>query len=383
MTAALLLATSFLLSGTAESGSLQQSGQIAPALRKMLSNGAVCLTQTFPGAKQSSLNIFFSAAGTEDTPEKHGRRHLLEHVAARSVQGLDSFIEGAGGMLVPTTSRDWMRFEIIVPKGLEDIALEAIRRILTPVRISKEIVERERKIIAHESALRRKDELLSAKAWTTLFDDSALDPFGSEKGLDSITPEELEGMWRQMLRGNGIALVAVGDFDLNRTARVLTSIGETLPSGPQQELRARSQSTIATRGDQAFSARIEPIDRPAGVAGVAMGLLAAMQTPDSAAFIQPSPRPSVMTVYSSRSIQKAIETITEDPDCTDPGSLQSALRRWVGSFEGSPSRMAELRGILLLVNPAMSPNDLITMLRQATRSEITLAHERWKAGISL
>ncbi len=73
----------------------------------------------------------------------------------------------------------------------------------------------------------------------------------------------------------------------------------------------------------------------------------------------------------------------EDPDCTDPESIQRALRQWIVSFERSPSQMAELRGILLLINPAMTPNDLMTSLRQATRSEIALAHERWKAGISL
>ncbi len=383
MTVALLLASTLLTGGIPEPVLAKQGSQIAPALRRVLPNGAVCLSQTFPGAKQSSINVFFSAAGTEDTTDKHGRRHLLEHVAARSIPSLDSFLEGAGGGLIPSTSRDWMRFEIVVPRGLEEIGLDALRRTLTPLKFSAEMVEREKKIIAHEAALRRKDELLSASAWTTLFDESGLDPFGNPQGLASVTAEELEGVWRQMLKGSSIVLVAVGDFDLDRTARILASIGESLPAGTQKPLRERVQTTVATRGDRAFSARIEPIDRPAGLAGIAIGLVAAMQTPDSAAFIQPSGRPSVMTVYSGRSIQKAIETVMEDPSCTDPSTLQAALQRWLKSFEGSPSRMAELRGILMLTNPALSPKDLLTTLRQATRSDITLAHERWKAGISL
>lgn len=132
-----------------------------------------------------------------------------------------------------------------------------------------------------------------------------------------------------------------------------------------------------------FSARIEPIDRPSGAAGIAIGLIAAFQTPDAAAFIQPSARPSVMSIYSSRSVQRAIETVLEDPTCADPSALQATFQRWLKSYEGSPSRVAELRGILMLINPGLAPADLLTTLRQAGRSDITLAHERWKAGISL
>jgi len=383
MTAAILLAGTLLTELSPSISNPKQGSLIAPALRKVLPNGTACFTQTFPKAKQASINIFFSAAGTEDSPEKHGRRHLLEHVAARSVPGIDAFLEGAGGMLLPTTTRDWMRFEIVVPTGLEDIGFEAVRRIFIPHKFSKEMVEREKKIIAHESALRRKDELLSASAWTTVFEESGLDPFGSPTGLSDVSAEELEALWRQMLRGSAIALVAVGDFDLDRTSRALVTIGETLPTGAPKELKERRQTTLSTRGDQVFSARIEPVDRPSGAAGIAMGLIAAFQTPDAAAFVQPSPRPSVMSIYSSRSVRKAIETIMEDPACTDPASLQTTFQRWLKSYEGSPSRMAELRGILMLISPGLAPNDLLTSLKQASRSDITLAHERWKAGISL
>ena len=72
----------------------------SPLNRTILGNEAVVLTESFPKSPTVSVQLFVSASATPDTPETHGWRHLIEHLAAPGRnRDLDRRIESAGGFL--------------------------------------------------------------------------------------------------------------------------------------------------------------------------------------------------------------------------------------------------------------------------------------------
>src|SRR4051812_48412530 len=78
-----------------------------PRLRTIFKNGAVLLVENLPQAKYVSVQLFASDKHLPDTPETHGYRHLLEHLALKGPKrDLDLQMERQGVFFLGRTLRD-------------------------------------------------------------------------------------------------------------------------------------------------------------------------------------------------------------------------------------------------------------------------------------
>jgi len=196
-----------------------------PRLRTVLDNGAAVIVEKIPGAKTLSVQFFASSRGTEETPISNGLRHLLEHLVAKGPKGdLDDRLETAGGFLQAETQRETMQFKLTLPAGQLALGLSSVAQLMQMPVVTPEMIQHEAKIIGQEEALREDTGKLSIAAWTQAFGDKGLDVMGNLDVIQNATPTMLEKIHRTQFSGPNLAIVVVGDVDLDSATKACSEI---------------------------------------------------------------------------------------------------------------------------------------------------------------
>ncbi len=338
--------------------------QESDQLKTLLPNGAVifCEKRESPFV---SVQLILSNRDFPDLPSNYGYRHLIEHIAARSIPGHDLEIESSGGFLFCSTSRDWMRFEWRLPPDKLSLAYKGIGQLLKDCGATEDLIKRESILVGREVDLASTPEIASKQAWKSVYGAEGIDPVGNKESVSGAKPDDLRGLWRQMTRGSNVVISACGTLD----QKLFTSSCKDLLSG----LMTSKPGPIATRAiDGSFGAAgmvgvpIPSITTKQGVNALvaAFGLAGRLNRP----FITYTP--SIRSGMALVGTTDPYDSIKQVVDVEDPAIIFILGRinaiEWVKSRLSTPDGAAEFNGTLLSLSPSLRPAKLIESIELAS-----------------
>jgi predicted Zn-dependent peptidase len=276
-------------------------GQDQVRLRTILPNGAVILVERVPDAKVTSIQLFLSSRGTEETRETSGYRHLMEHLIAPGTNGdLDVRLETEGMELEPRTLRDAMVFEVRAPRQKLGSALKALSELAKSPTIDQPSIDREIGLIRQERLFRSWMSLLGEAAWDKAFPDGASDPFGSREAMQSATPARLAELHRKMFVGRNVALVIAGDVDLDDATAQGRQLLELWPEGKGTVMTPRKPGhggdLKVDAAGEAIGIPVATYRDPSTAASLAVALFVASRLEHSFVTYTPSAQPGMIIV---------------------------------------------------------------------------------------
>lgn len=336
--------------------------QDSERLRTLLPNGAVVLAERVEKMESISVHLVVPSRGTEETVSNHGARHLLEHFLARGPRrDLDRRLEAKGGLLLARTLRDATVFQVEVNRGDWPLALQAVQEALQLGEVTPEALERERKILNEESALREPTSLLSSEIWTAAFGDDGLDPSGSETGFARVTPESLRALHRKLLQAKGVTLLVRGEINVDQVTAAGRKFLSTLTPSASDFRRREAQppTKIKSNYGTARGTVVSGLQNPSTLATLAAGLALASELEEAFFTYTPSTRSGCALIGQVFPTDAFAEVV----DQTDPASLfargRTLLKEWLRTQLGDSADGGTNRAILLSQSPGLRLDQLL------------------------
>jgi hypothetical protein len=349
----------------------------SPQLRSILPNDSVvwCENRKSPYV---SIHLFLSCKGMPDTLETFGYRHLLEHIAARAIPGLDREIETAGGTFEASTTRDWMNFEWRVPPQRLDIAWKGMKALLRGFPISEADIKREATAISHELRLRTPETWSSEEGWNELFGGSGLSAAGTFESVSKASLKDLKKLWADSTEANRVVITVSGQIDLKQVSDQAKEVAMMLKSG-----RACSWNRRSVQGSSGFSERVTiplpSLDTKSGIATLVATFGVAAKLSQPYAIYTPSARDSAITIGSYNSNERILDAIKNE----DTASLfrlgKSYAVGWLSANQQSASASASFNGVLLTLDPSLKPHKLSESIEYTSFSEFQRVLNQIKA----
>ncbi|MBT8213021.1 MAG: insulinase family protein, partial [Acidimicrobiia bacterium] len=185
-----------------------------------------------PGGR-AQLRLVVNAGSLLEESDQRGGAHYLEHMMFNGTEAypqnelvrvLQRFGSEFGPDINAYTSYDETVYELQVPtdsRATLDTAIDVLYEWASKATIDADDVESERGVLVEEWRLR------SQGFWGRYFDSvddillansiyAGQDPLGTLEDLESVTPESLRRFYDDWYRPNLMAVVAVGDFDVDR-----------------------------------------------------------------------------------------------------------------------------------------------------------------------
>jgi len=336
-----------------------------PRLRTVLPNGAVVLVERAAGSKSLALTLFASARQTPETAATHGHRHLLEHLMATGTSGnLDARVEAEGGFFHAQTSRDAISFEFrLPPKGLK-LGIDALRDLLGANRFTPDQIAREAGILNQEEALRDPVSRLSQAAWDQAYGAGGLDPFGTLDSVLKATPDSLRKLHQTTFAANHLAVVVVGNVDLDDATRQVSDLLTSLPRVKAAAVSRRSNGeggrVVSNVRGEAIALPVKGFRDPELAAGLAAIFAVAAEVPKGSVVYTPTAGPGLITLVAPEGgIDAALKNVSADEAF---GRGRELARRWVRTKLSGPSAIAQFRGSLLVQAIDLRPETLLENL---------------------
>jgi hypothetical protein len=328
----------------------------ADQLKTMMPNGSLIYCESRE-APYVSVQLILNNRDTPDQLNTYGYRHLIEHIAARSIPGHDFEIETGSGYLFASTNRDWMKFEWRLPGDKIDLAYKGISALLKGCGVTEESIKRESIAISRELDLSSSNETASRTAWSAVYGSEGLDPLGNRESVFHAKPEELIELWRKLTRGGNVVISACGSVDQKAfTARCKDLVSGLSTSKPGKPVGRAVDGSFGMPGLVAVP--IPSVDTKQGVDALvaAFGLAGRLNRP----FVTytPSLRPGLALVGSA----DPYDSIRGVADIEDPATIfvlgRINILEWLKSRVSTPEGAAEFNGILLSLSPSLRPAKL-------------------------
>jgi len=351
-------------------------------LRKMLPNGALVLVERVPHAKSLIVDLFVSSRGTEETPETHGRRHLLEHLVALGPDGqLDSRLESGGAFLRARTLRGSTAYEMSFPPTSLKLALAALKDLVAAPTIDEAGIAREASLIDQEGALRDMDAHASEAAWDKAFGPVGLDPFGSMDILQRTTTANMVELRNRAFSADNLLIVVSGDVELDGTINAVTDVVGLLPVAKPDKgpTAAKPKSVVVHQGAGEYRGVPVPGFRsPLTAATLAAALAVAVEANRGTVIYTPSARPGLVLLGDAEG--KLDDAINH----ANPATLFKLGRvmaiRWVQARMAEPAEQAAFRGMLMVDERDLKPETMLENLDALKFSDFQAALQEFKTA---
>ena len=145
------------------SGALGSSGLAAwqapdePGLfAATLSNGMLVLVRERPGTEVAAISVGVRGGSRDEEPETVGTAHFMEHMFFQgtprraSSQEIDREISSRGGWLNAWTGWESINFQVVVPNGEFDRALDVVSDLLAHSLFEESKIDKERRVVLEE-----------------------------------------------------------------------------------------------------------------------------------------------------------------------------------------------------------------------------------------
>ncbi len=357
-----------------------------PKLRSELANGMRIFVERTNTPNIVTVELYASNEASYESPETHGFRHLVEHIAVRGKdRSLDKRLESKGLYLTASTSRMGMAIQITGPSEHVALAIDALNEITSTFSVTEEQIVKESQIIKEEKALLPNRTHLATVAWNTFFETGGLDAFGNVEVMAKATVDQLAKTHTNQFLAHGLSLVVIGDV---QTQAVMNRCKELF--------EGRSGERIA--GAPRFSE-----DAPAKVSSPIAGAARAVLVPGfpdvttmaalAAAFAFQSEIEGLQPVYTVSGHEGVITLCAESASDLGkidqlPSDVKKAIisrgRRiavnYIRNQIQNPSSYAHLRAVLLRDHVGVTPEDLMVQAVALTDDQILVAMGRFAAS---
>lgn len=361
--------------------------QESPRLRTRLGNGAIVLAERMPGAHTLSVQLFASSNRVEETPDTHGRRHLLEHLVAEGPgRKLDQRLESNACVLLARTHRDATQFEVTGNGGSLDLALSAIGTILQPLKIDQGRIDVEAGVLSQEIAIQPDSGRLSSAAWSAAYGAEGLDPLGNLESIRGATPAALLDLQTRQFAPNGLVLVISGPIDLDQAtkaaSKVLSGLKGNIAFATASKRGKGSPGRMESQGTygEARGALVKDYKDPGTVASLAVALAIAGQFEQSFVTYTPSVHNGLVIIgktddNSGLGLKIDAMSLGSVSELFPLGKLMA--KAWVERQLRTPSGSAYLRGLLLSQGEAHSPELMLEAIDRMTIDDFRSAFARF------
>ena len=214
-----------------------------------LANGLHTIVKEEHGWGVVAVGAYVRSGSLYDPPDLPGMAHFVEHMLFRTGEGdgepsgIVAAVEGSGGQIDASTSRDWTLLRIVTsPQSLTQV-WPVLAHTLLEAELDPEAVEKERDIITQELAEHqgRAFEVLAETAWAVAYPNH---PYGqsvggSKEAVEKITAEALKEYHGRFYVPNNIALILVGDVD---ASQVFSEVQEAFGHYPQRAVEWEAPS---------------------------------------------------------------------------------------------------------------------------------------------
>ncbi len=336
-------------------------------LRTRLQNGAVILAERVPDVKRVEIQLWCSARATLDTKKSYGYRHMLEHLIARRDRSIDTELEKEGGFLTAATYRSGTQFSISVPSSKIDIALSSLRKLVQFPMFTQELLNLEAKTLGQEAALKSRSSMEAASHWTKLGGPEALDPAGPDQWEEVPSPSALTAIYKAQMSATQLTLVVIGDETVDQLTDRFKSFLSSMPiyGTPEPTVFPPDINlTTATSGTDSVGIGVGEFADLKTLARIAAALSLIADAKESYFTYTPSGDPAVVTVGSRQGKSEIRKSLRGTEVMQQFGLGKSLLARWVDAQRSSPSKWAELRGLLSSSGADSLLRDLPRLVRQ-------------------
>lgn len=377
-------------------GILSQDPQPTPPLpiqgsnlsRTLLPSGAAILVEPMPNAANVSIVLTASARGVQETPETHGRRHLLEHLVARGGSGnLDRKLEAAGWSMVAETGRDVMQFRFSGPPKAIDAAWEAIDDLLKPRPFTAEMIQREVATMKQEQAVRESTDLLSSAAWRATYGDEGLDGFGSLAVMAATTPDQLTETFKAIFAQDQLALSVAGPVTPGAAINAGTRLLGKAPMARKSAWKRRGEGTagLGNAPDAkgiALAVRVPGFSDPRTTATLAAALAIASELEEAFVTYTPTLQNGLVILGSTEGDAQPfakVEELSKSGAWLFPRG-RTIAEQWVKRQTMTPQASATYHGLIQIQAAGARPESMAENLKYLSQSEFNSALAKFRRG---
>lgn len=348
--------------------------------RRTLIGGATIFVESMPGTGKVSLQVVASARGTEDTPETHGFRHMLEHLTALGRTGkVDELLEGEGLYLTAATYLETMRLEVSCRRSQVPLVMKAFDDILGGLSVTEDDIKREARLIREELALISDRRTRFREIVQMAGDAPQLDPLGAPELMVRATPAQLEALHQTHFCQANLTISVTGDLSLTEGENWAEQISARAPASPALPLEWRKKRTLKPMRmlqdtDWTFAMPLEELLAPRSLARVVQGFGLAALAGGEVSF---SPSRDAGVILIDVPNDDTFRWAKMQPADVITSAGYRAMRRWFDAELSDPARLGWLRGRFIAAQPYLSPERVIEGARDLKSNSKQGAWEDW------
>ena len=187
--------------------------------------------------------VLYHVGSKNERADRTGFAHFFEHLMFEGSENIprgtiDKYISGAGGNLNASTSFDQTDYFFNVPANQLKLALWIESERMMHAKIDEAGVETQRQVVKEE-----KRRSFDNQPYGTLFENLAAlvfkgtpyewVPIGADQYIDEAKIDEFRAFYKAHYMPNNATLSIAGDFDLEKTRRLVADYFGTIPKGPE------------------------------------------------------------------------------------------------------------------------------------------------------
>ena len=221
---------------------------------------------------RAELRLAVDAGSVLEAEDQRGLAHFVEHMAFNGTERFDEpelvrYLESVGTRFGPDlnayTSFDETVYMLQVPTDSADVfatGLEVLREWAGRVTLADSAIERERGVVLEEWRLGQgASERMNRVQYPVLFADSRYAerlPIGLPEVIETAPPERLRAFYRDWYRPDLMAVVVVGDVDVDAVEATIRETFGSLEARP--DAPARETFAVPGHDDTRFAIATDP-----------------------------------------------------------------------------------------------------------------------------
>lgn len=217
-----------------------------PIQQSRLANGVHVISHHVPGARSAAMGLWLLNGSRHETPEQHGWAHLLEHLffkgcGSRDAAAIARLTDRWGGQVNAFTGRELTVLHGLVPAPrLGELAELLIDMVLDP-RFDAADLHVEQGVVLQELAgiEDSPEEAVEVRAVEQAWPEHPMgrDILGTAASIRAASVDGLQAYRRAQLRGQRLAVIAVGAVDHQDLLAASAPLA-TLPPGARPRVAA-------------------------------------------------------------------------------------------------------------------------------------------------
>ncbi len=242
---------------------VERSGRV---WRYVLDNGLTVILEQNRFSPVAALMVWVNVGSADEEPGEYGLAHVHEHMLFKGTEkyGVGEIarrVEAAGGDINAYTSHDETVYYLVLPSRRLELGFDVLSDTVFNSTFDPDEFNNELEVVMEE--IKRGYDNPGVRLAHSMFDTAyKVHPYkrpiiGYEKTVSSFTRKQVVDFYKKWYTPDNMVLVAVGDFDIDRTRRIIdgyfggrkrNSSGKTEREQPAEPKQKKPRFTIL-RGD--------------------------------------------------------------------------------------------------------------------------------------